>query len=149
MFKKIVAPVDRTALAPKELKTALSLGVRFDAEVIVLRVMPEAASLQAGESETDLDVIERETQELLAEALAQVEPGTRPSKIQAEVRAGPVLEVILQAAEDHMADLIVVGSHGRHRPIDWLRGSTAEQLVNRASPSVLVVKPDGFPFLTE
>ena len=147
MFRNILVPVDRTALAAKELRTAITLGQQFDAQVIVLRVVPDAASLEAGETETDLNVLERETQELFAEALAEVDGPA--SHVRAEVRAGPVLETILLAADEHMSDLIVVGSHGRRRPIDWLRGSTAEQLVNRASPSVLVVKPAGYPFLTE
>lgn len=148
MFKKILVPVDRTALAPTELKTALSLGAHFGADVVVLRVFGGAASLEADETDVDLNILEAETKRLLAETLAQV-GGDQPSNVEAEVRAGPVLDTIILAAEDHMADLIVVGSHGRNRPIDWLRGSTAEQLVNRASPSVLVVKPEGYPFLTE
>lgn len=148
MFKKILVPVDRSALTPTELKTALTLADQFGASVVVLRVVSEAASLEAGETDIDLNIFEAETRELLAEATGQLTSATTVA-IRAEVRAGPVLDTILLAAEDHMADLIVVGSHGRRRPIDWLRGSTAEQLVNRASPSVLVVKPDGFPFLTE
>ena len=149
MFKKILVPVDRTALAAKELKTALTLGQQFDAEVVVLRVVPEGASLEAGEAEIDLNVLESETRQLLAEAVSQLEVGATADRIKAEVRAGPTFDTILRAAEDHMSDLIVVGSHGRRRAIDWLAGSTAERLVNRASPSVLVIKPEGYPFLTE
>lgn len=149
MFQKILVPVDRSALAPVELKTALTLASKFGANLVVLRVVEEGASLEGGETDVDLNIFERETKQLLAETLAQVDPGTRPPEVMAEVRAGPVLDTILLAAADHMSDLIVVGSHGRRRAIDWLRGSTAEQLVNRASPSVLVIKPEGYPFLTE
>ena len=148
MFRKILVPVDRSALAPRELQTAITLGSRFDAEVVVLRVLGQAASLEAGETEIDLNVVEQETQELLAEAVREID-GASGVRVTAEVRSGPVLDTILVAAQDHLVDLIVVGSHGRRRAIDWLRGSTAEQLVDRASPSVLVIKPEGYPFLTE
>lgn len=149
MFKKILAPVDRTALTPRELETAVNLAERFDAQLVVLRVLDKTASLEPGESEVDLNVIELETKELLAEALAQLAPGTPPDNVKAEVRTGAVVSTILDAAKDWEVDLIVVGSHGRHRPFEWWTGSTAEQVVNKATSSVLVVKPEGFPFLTE
>ena len=149
MFKKILVPVDRSALAPTELKTALAMAGRFEAQVTVLRILPEAASLKAGETEVDLNVVEHETKELLAEALAQLDVGMSAEHVHAEVRSGPVVSTILGAAEEGHTDLIVVGSHGRHRAIEWLTGSTAEQLVAKAAASVLVIKPAGFPFLRE
>ncbi|MEO0600703.1 MAG: universal stress protein, partial [Myxococcota bacterium] len=129
--------------------TAVTLAERLDAQLIVLRVLTKGASLEPGDAEIDLNVIELETKELLAEALAQLTPGTPPDRVQAEVRAGQVVPVILEAANDWQADLVVVGSHGRHRPLEWWTGSTAEQLVAKLPGSVLVVKPEGFPFLTE
>ena len=149
MFKKILVPVDRSALGPRELKTALALADRFEAEVTVLRVFPDAASLEAGDTEVDLNVMEQETRVLLAEALAQLERGEEAHRVQAEIRSGPVVATIVEAATEGMVDLIVVGSHGRHRPIEWFTGSTAEQLVAKASCSVMVIKPEGFPFLRE
>ncbi len=149
MFKRILAPVDRTALTPRELETAVTLAERLDAQLVVLRVLTQSASLDPDASEVDLNVIELETRELLAEALAQLAPGTPPDRVKAEVRSGSVVPVILEAAKDWQSDLVVVGSHGRHRPMEWLTGSTAEQLVAKATASVLVVKPEGFPFLTE
>jgi len=149
MFKKILAPVDRTALTAREIETAVGLAERFSAQLVVLRVLPQPASLEPGDAEVDLDVIDLETKELLAESVAQLTPGTAPDRVVAEVRSGPVVDTILVAARDWQADLIVVGSHGRHRPFEWWTGSTAEQIVARAPTSVLVVKPEGFPFLTE
>lgn len=149
MFKTILAPVDRSALTARELDTAVSLAERFDAQLIVLRVMPDAASLKAGEAEVDLDVIDRETRTLLAEALSQLGGRVSPEHVKAEVRSGPVVGTILEAAGEWQADLVVVGSHGRSGPIEWFTGSTAEQVVARCPSSVLVVKPEGFPFLKE
>ena len=149
MFKRILAPVDRTALTPRELETAVTLAERFDAQLVVLRVLQRSASLEPDEAEVDLNVIDLETKELLAEALAQLAPGTSPDHVRAEVRAGGVVDTILAAAEEWHSDLIVVGSRGRHRPLEWWTGSTSEQIVAKSTASVLVVKADGFPFLTE
>jgi nucleotide-binding universal stress UspA family protein len=48
---------------------------------------------------------------------------------------------LLAAADEHRADLIVVGSHGV-RPLEWLRiGSVSRAVAQSASVPVLVVRP--------
>jgi nucleotide-binding universal stress UspA family protein len=54
----------------------------------------------------------------------------------------PILGVTSLAAELE-ADLIVVGSHGRHGIVRWLLGSVAEGVVRQATCPVLVVPPEG------
>jgi nucleotide-binding universal stress UspA family protein len=48
---------------------------------------------------------------------------------------------ITRLAEALEADLIVVGSHGRHGVVRWLLGSVAEAVVRQANCQVLVVPP--------
>jgi nucleotide-binding universal stress UspA family protein len=47
---------------------------------------------------------------------------------------------ICDFAEEHGADLIVVGSHGRGGMERWLIGSVAERVVRHASTNVYVVR---------
>lgn len=49
-------------------------------------------------------------------------------------------QAIIEAAEDHHADLIVVGSHGRTGLQRLLMGSVSERVIGGAGCSVLVVK---------
>lgn len=64
-----------------------------------------------------------------------------PSRI--EVAEGTPAEVILHAAEQ--ADLLVLGTHGRHGPARWWLGSVAERVVRGARVPVLVTRPDTTP----
>ena len=58
-----------------------------------------------------------------------------------DVRKGTVDEQILEAAEQHGCDMIVMSTHG-HRGIEhFLIGSTTERVVRSARVPVLTVKP--------
>ncbi len=52
---------------------------------------------------------------------------------------GRPVDVIPRVAEREQADLILVGSHGRHKIREYLLGSTAAHLIRRSSLPVLVV----------
>ncbi|HHO52300.1 MAG TPA: universal stress protein [Deltaproteobacteria bacterium] len=147
MFKRIMVPVDQSQLVSRELRAALSMARAPDAELYVLRIKTSPADLD--EAEIDLNIIEDETRHLLAEVLSKVGSELPMERIHPEIRSGPVVGTIIEAAEELQIDLIVVGSHGRHRFLEMLTGNTAEKLVNKTSASVLVVKPEGFPFLSE
>lgn len=151
MFQRILCPVDKSELTMKSVEAALSLADRFGSEVHLLHILPQAASLEHGEAEADLDAIEVETKRILAAGLSRLADGHNVDveKVKSEVRAGPVVQVIAEAAEELMVDVIVMGTHGRHRVTELFTGSSAEQVVAKTSASVLVVKPDGFPFLRE
>jgi nucleotide-binding universal stress UspA family protein len=58
------------------------------------------------------------------------------------VRVGHPVDVILQAATDWPADLIVIGSHGRSGLGRVLLGSVAESVVRQAPCPVLVVRKE-------
>jgi nucleotide-binding universal stress UspA family protein len=61
--------------------------------------------------------------------------------VRMEVRKGEVREALLDAAREHHADLIIVGTHGREGVERWVVGSIAETLVRSAECSVLVARP--------
>ncbi len=56
------------------------------------------------------------------------------------IYAGSPADVIIHAAEEKKADLIVVGSHGRTGIDRLLLGSVAERVIGTADCAVLVVK---------
>ena len=151
VFERILVPVDKSELTLKAVESALSLADRFGSVVYLLHIRDRPASLEYGEAELDLDEIEHETKRLMAVGLSRLrnDHTVTVDQVKGEVRAGPVVQVISEAATELAIDLIVMGSHGRHRVKDLFAGSTAEQVVAKTSPSVLVVKPEGFPFLRE
>ncbi len=150
--EKILVPLDHSELARDVLDMALVVADRFGAELRVLRIFKGPASLERGEADTDLNVIERETVELRQLAMDRVramELQLGGDQVQAEVRAGPLVPVIHEAVEEHGVDLVVMGTHGRNKLSELFTGSTTEQIVSRSPASVLVLKPEGFPYLRD
>ena len=58
-----------------------------------------------------------------------------------EIRAGDARSEILAAAAEWQADVIVLGSHGRHGIERFLLGSVSDNVVRHATCSVDVVRP--------
>ena len=63
---------------------------------------------------------------------------TRPWDV--EVGSGDPADAILHAAQEHQADLIVMGTHGRTGLAHVFLGSVAEKVVRQASCPVLVTR---------
>lgn len=57
-----------------------------------------------------------------------------------QVEIGPAGQTVLQIARDLQADLIIVGTHGRHGPARLLLGSIAEEVLRGAACNVMVVR---------
>ena len=67
-----------------------------------------------------------------------------PGKVEAHVLEGSgIADMIIGAAEEHDADLIVMGTHGRTGLAHVFLGSVAERTLRRAPCPVLTVQaPD-------
>lgn len=63
------------------------------------------------------------------------------SELNPEVLIGPTARSIVESARDSKADLIVMGTHGRHGMAHLLLGSVAERVVRIATCPVLTVRP--------
>jgi nucleotide-binding universal stress UspA family protein len=96
----------------------------------------------SGLSVESLDELKAELVQHLDTQLAQL-PGFRDSGVRVMAHAlleSPVF-ALTRLAEAIEADLIVLGSHGRHGVARWLLGSVAEAVMRQASCPVLVVPP--------
>ncbi|HKY95561.1 MAG TPA: universal stress protein [Kiloniellales bacterium] len=136
MYKTILLAID---LADEEstaklLSAARQLAAPSNAELCVMTVVPEDLSIgiaKRGKEDT-LVAAQRRLRELTEREL----PGQRVKQV---IAYGSAEEEILRVARETRADLIVVASH-RPRARDLLLGSTAAQVVRRASCSVLVLR---------
>lgn len=150
-FHKILVPLDTSALATRALDLALRLAREYQAKLILLGVRSEAAPLDHGPAERAIDTIEGDTEALLRFAQGRIPAGwdLPPDTLQAEIRSGFVVGAIVEAAEEHMVDLIVMGTHGRQGISEIFTGSTTEQVMAKSTASVLAVKPVGYPYLRD
>ena len=146
-FKRILLPLDASALSERAIDAAVAIAKENKAEIIALHVRKEAARLDGQGVDEDLDTLDGEAENLVNMVQGRhegVELDLRP-----EVRTGRVVDTILHAAEVNMCDLIVMGSHGRKGLREQFTGSDAEKVVAGATVSVLVVKAEGFPYLRD
>lgn len=147
VYHKILVPLDRSALADRVLDVALATARSNEAELVLLHVRASAAALDNRGATQDLDAIEREVSTLMARARAR--PGAGGVPMRGEVRSGDVVDAVVAAVEELHVDLVVMGSHGRSGLLEQITGSTTEQALGRLPVSVFVVRPAGFPYLTD
>ena len=75
---------------------------------------------------------------------AQVSLADSCVSIQTAVVAGSVAETIIDYADEHQVDLIVMASHGRSGLSRWLYGSIAEKVLHGANCATLVIPKKEF-----
>jgi hypothetical protein len=63
------------------------------------------------------------------------------TRVIAHVMVGLPMFALTELASSLQADLLVVGTHGRHGIARWLLGSVAEGVVRHAGCAVLIVPP--------
>jgi len=73
----------------------------------------------------------------------------RDVPITVQISGGDLLDVVLQMVEDDRIDLIVAGTHGPKGLKGIFSTTRTEKLVHKASCSVFVVKPAGYPYLRD
>ena len=145
-MKNIVALVDFSDLTFKVLKQAHDLTKAFDANLVLLHVVPKEPTV------VDLGVVsptvlteptdERLSEDAgklleLQESLAKF--GTNVTSRQ--IRASSVDELLAEARQ-LAPDLIIVGSHGHGALYSLMVGSVSHQVLKKAPCPVLVVPED-------
>ena len=143
---KIIIGVDDSAYSNEALKFVKGVrwaeGTRF---IVVSAVTSGSVAVTVAGEPGGYGLYPEAIEELTKlhqEFTARAELDLRSAGLQTEARVevGDPGGVILRMAEKEMADLIVVGSHGRSGLTKLLMGSVASHVVTHAPCSVLVVK---------
>jgi nucleotide-binding universal stress UspA family protein len=140
MFDTIVVATDGSESVERAVDVALDLAGRFDADVHALYVV------DAGEVESSPESVREDLRSALAEradeALDDVAAGTdRP--VTTAVREGRPAAEIDAYAREHDADVVAMGTRGRHGENRFLIGSVAERVVRTCPVPVLTVRQLG------
>ena len=131
MLSTIAVATDGSDTAKRAVESAFDLAGRFGAAVVILTaytVDPGDGAAWASSSATHAERVLADAEE------AAAGQGLTCSSAMSEGDPG---DVIVALAEQHNADLLVVGNKGMHRR---LLGSVPNTVTHRASCSVLVVK---------
>jgi nucleotide-binding universal stress UspA family protein len=141
-FKHILVPTDFSAASVVATETAMALASAFGAELTLLHVweIPVYPYLEFVLSSAELvNEVEQAAGKRLDHELERVRkelPRARSS-----LSMGFPWQIILDSSKELSADLIVMGTHGRHGLNHVLLGSVAERVVRFSEAPVLTVHP--------
>ena len=144
MFKHILVPVDGSGTALLAVDKAVALARAFASDITVINVVDfypfvgVGADYAFGQAEYMAAATAGANKALNAASTAIKEAGLPCSH---KVIEGHVVhEGILEAATSIGADLIIMGSHGRHGIEKLLLGSVTQRVLSHTTLPVLVVR---------
>ena len=134
MYAKIIVPIDLSHVETG--KKAITIAQKLldkDGKIFLVNVVEDIPTYVAAELPVGM------LQESKEQALAELKATARAAGInaEAEVRSGRAASAILDAAEEHEANLIIVASH-RPGLSDYFLGSTASRVVRHAQCPVFI-----------
>ncbi len=137
MFKRILVPLDGSALAEGIIPRVEWLAKIHDAEVTLLRVAVAHTFPGMDPIQHQVAVV-REAEEYLA----QVEENLKSVgvKTQAVVRYGHEAQEIVEHARDRDFDLIAMSTHGRTGISQFVLGSVASKVIHMATVPILLCR---------
>jgi len=142
-YRKILVAVDLTDEASDVLKQALETATQNGAEMSLLTVVKPINQVYAGFDvaalSADAAMIEQDAIRQAGDRLREHGKSVGIPAARCHVGRGSPAYEIRQMAEQLGADLIVIGTHGRHG-LGLLLGSTANGVLHGAPCDVLTVK---------
>jgi len=145
-IRRVLFPTDFSEASEAAWPYAMTLAEQFGAEMIFLHVVPEGmgevhfvAGFPCGHRPANMAAWghDRLRKDLMDKASGSGVPVTP------RVREGLASWEIVKEAREAVADLIVMGTHGRTGLTHLVRGSVAETVVREAPCPVITVRPPG------
>ena len=143
-FRKILCPVDQSGASARGLRNAVRLARVFGGEIVILTVVPPVSWLaavaetgQLADARTEHEIKWRDEFEKFIQGIELDNVA-----VTKEVRYGAPHEQIVAAAQEHQADVFLMGATGRTGLVRVLLGSTTRRVLQRLPCSLLVVKEE-------
>jgi len=137
MFETVVIATDGSESAERAVEVALDIADRFDADVHALCVVDEREL--SGAPEAVRDDLKRALEAVADESLESIAAHGAGS-VSTAIREGTPTTEICAFAEDVDADMVALGTRGRHGDDAYLLGSVAEEVTRRCPKPVLTVR---------
>ncbi|WP_408957063.1 universal stress protein [Natrinema sp. 74] len=139
MYDTLLVPTDGSEAALDAAKHGFSLGERYDATVHVLAVVEQSESAAiVGQGDAKLESLREHgteaTQKIVTEAFS------RDVDAVGAVEVGNPDRTILEYADSHSVDMIVMSTHGRSGVGRFLLGSVTERVIRNGEIPVLAIQ---------
>ena len=135
----IVVAIDLSDEADQVLERASSLSLAQDATLHVVHVVEPISFAYGGDMPMDYSGVQEDLRKQAEQRLAEIASRHSIPDNQRHLLIGRPATEIHALADEVNADLIVVGSHGRHG-LSLLLGSTANAVLHGADRDVLAVR---------
>ncbi len=140
-MKTIIVPTDFSPNATKALRFAIQLANRFSAEVHLIHAY-ELHS-RAGMLMNIRDFIRKDSEKQLIQVMEQVKGDLLyTASLKSKTLQGDAIDVISQYADNHNADIIVMGTKGASGLKEVFLGSNTEGLLKSTTKPVLAIPSD-------
>ena len=144
MFKHILIPVDGSPTAQKAVETAAGLAKAFGSNVTAIYVIDPypftglGSDFAYGQAEylSAAAIEAKEATQAARQVLEQAGVSVKTSVVEAHAAWRGILETAASVG----ADLIVMGSHGRHGLEKMVLGSVAQRVLSHSTLPVFVVR---------
>jgi len=139
---KILVAHDGSAQSGRALDQAATLAGKFGGAITVLNVVPDLCLSSEEIGPSACEAVTGSLQKDAAASMRKVTQALEAKGIQAEViiKDGHPADQILDTAEEIGADLIVIGSTGKHGAKRFLMGSVSGKVAAHAGRNVFIVK---------
>lgn len=141
-YQHIVLAVDLSEEASHVAEKAQTLAGLYDAELSIVHVIEPVSFTYGGDIPLDFSGIQEEIRKQAQEQLNKLAQRLEIDEERQHLLMGRPETEIHNLAKEIAADLIVVGSHGRHG-LALIFGSTANGVLHGASCDVLAVRVPG------
>jgi nucleotide-binding universal stress UspA family protein len=147
MYKCILIATDGSPLSDKAVETGLSLAALAGAAVVALKVVPHypRSYFEGGlaTDTNDMKRIEKQWSEAAQTLVNDIKTKGEEQKVTVTavvVKSDLVAEAVIETAQNHHCDLIVMASHGRKGIQRLLLGSETQHVLTHANMPVLVLR---------
>jgi len=151
MFNKILVCLDGSELAEKVLPFAVEQAVRFDSELVLLRVVSEPYLIGLGLPgmpgiPIDAARVEKQEMDEKAEAIKYLkslaEKIRNENKLQVSCFStiGPAGQTIVEYCDKHKIELVALTTHGRTGPGRVILGSVADHVIRQSGLPILLIR---------
>jgi len=143
LFYRIVVPTDFSTCAEEAWGLAQRLAAAFGSELVLVHVLVEASLFEEGPFSMDrtrhVYAAARKWAEESLEEWAGKAQG-KGLKVRHVLRTGVPYREVVAVATDELADLVLMGTHGRGGINRALLGSVADRVIRLAPCPVLTVR---------
>jgi len=140
MFDQILFPTDGSDGAAVAFDHVLDIATRHDSTVTLIHVVDTTQGSVLHIQSDSADLLEEEGERIVNDAADRA--SQRGVDTITEVVRGEPYREVLDYADKHGVDLVVMPTHGRRGLERFLLGSTTERVVRRADVPVLTIRPD-------